>query len=389
MEFMVLALLEKLPNFCDLNLKNSLAVLTAKQLQIEKSPSAATAANIQSVWYRSIFGNLNPAQCLFEVGIGRRYSIYTIANLLKSVALSLITMPALLAKTLFNVFLLFQSVILRKNNTSDHTYQLSQEASYLLKAAAIILSGSILGIGRLVTFIFSDSYQFFKEKQFKKMGARSCFLVIDVQNDFLEGGRLGVKKSQAIVPVINQIINRIKDDPKWDIAATLDWHPLSHKSFALYSNRTPFSTITLGEVKNQTVWPIHCVQNSEGAQFATGLDVSQFDYVVRKGLAEFTDSYSGFQDNMPAGDQRVIDTTSLNETLHSRNIDTLVMAGLAKDFCVKFTALDARKRGYNVVLIDDASAGLDEQCLAAKAELKKAGVSILTSEEYFRTKSQI
>ena len=378
---MVLALLEKLPNFCDFNLKNSLAALTAKQSQItEVSP---IAVSIQPVWYRSILGNLNPAECLFEAAIGRRYSIYAIPNLLKSVALSLITIPALLAKTLLNVFLLFQSIILRKNTTSHYTYRLTQEASHLLKAAAIVFSGSILGISRLVTFVFSDSYQIFKEKQLKKMGARSCFLVIDVQNDFLEGGRLAVNGGKAIIPIINRIISRIKDDPKWDICGTLDWHPLKHKSFALYSNTTPFSTITLGRVDDQTLWPIHCVQNTEGAQFATRLDTTEFDYVVRKGVAEFTDSYSGFQDNTPANDKRVIDTTRLNETLQSRNIDTVVLSGLAKDFCVKFTALDARKRGYKVVLIDDASAGIDEKCLVAKAELTKAGVVITTSKEYF------
>lgn len=170
-----------------------------------------------------------------------------------------------------------------------------------------------------------------------------ALLLVDVQNDFMPGGALAVSEGDLIVPVVNALMPRFGL-----VVASQDWHPADHASFASnHPGTAPGDTVMLGEVE-QVLWPDHCVQNSPGASFHSGLDIAFIDHVVRKGADPAVDSYSAFYDN-----DRVRDT-GLRAYLEERGVDELVIAGLATDYCVKYTALDAVGLGFGVVVVRDA-----------------------------------
>ena len=164
-----------------------------------------------------------------------------------------------------------------------------------------------------------------------------ALIVVDVQNDFCPGGALAVERGDEVVPVVNRIRG---GHPL--VVFTQDWHPKDHASFASNNPGTEvFQTIQLlGQP--QVMWPDHCVQESPGAEFRAGLDIRPDDPVFRKGEFREVDSYSAFLDN----DQR--HETGLREFLQQQNVDQLTEVGLATDYCVKFTVLDARKFGFAV-----------------------------------------
>lgn len=171
-----------------------------------------------------------------------------------------------------------------------------------------------------------------------------ALLIVDMQNDFLPGGALAVKDGDKVIPVINKL------QEKFDfILATQDWHPADHKSFAdNHSGKEPGEVIKLGGT-DQMLWPVHCVQDSEGAQFAKDLNRTNWKKIFKKGLNPLVDSYSGFFDNKKKED------TGLTAYLHAHNISDLYVTGLAADYCVKFTVLDALKEGFDTYLIADAT----------------------------------
>ncbi|SIQ16387.1 nicotinamidase/pyrazinamidase [Alkalispirochaeta americana] len=171
-----------------------------------------------------------------------------------------------------------------------------------------------------------------------------ALLVVDVQNDFLPGGALAVPRGDRVIPVINRIM------PHFSLViATQDWHPADHGSFASnHSGRSPGEVIQL-EGLQQILWPDHCVQNTPGASFASGLDVAGFHGVVRKGSDPRVDSYSGFFDN---GGTRA---TGLERILRDRAVTRVIVCGLAQDYCVKFTALDALRLGFETVVVEDGT----------------------------------
>lgn len=175
-----------------------------------------------------------------------------------------------------------------------------------------------------------------------------ALIVVDVQNDFLPGGALAVPDGDAVVPRINELM------PRFDlVVATQDWHPAEHESFASrHVGHAPGDVIDLHGLQ-QVLWPDHCIQHSAGASFASGLDVAQFDHVIRKGTDPNTDSYSGFFDN----GHRI--ATGLDAYLRERGVDRVMICGLATDYCVKFTALDAIATGFDVTLIVDATRGVN------------------------------
>lgn len=166
-----------------------------------------------------------------------------------------------------------------------------------------------------------------------------ALLVVDLENDFMPGGALGVDDGDATVEVANQIMPRFEL-----VIATQDWHPADHGSFAsAHPGRVPGDMVILGGVE-QVLWPDHCVQSSVGASFHSALDVAAFDHVVRKGTDPGIDSYSAFYDN----GHRI--ATGLHPLLADAGVSRIIVMGLATDYCVKFTVLDGLQLGYDVAV---------------------------------------
>lgn len=203
----------------------------------------------------------------------------------------------------------------------------------------------------------------------ESLGARDALLVIDVQNDFCTGGALAVPEGEAVVPVINRLMPAFQT-----VVLTQDWHPPGHSSFASTHGQEPFSTTEM-PYGTQVLWPDHCVQDGDGAAFHAGLDIRRGHMIQRKGMNPDLDSYSAFFEN----DRKT--TTGLAGWLRERGVSRLYCVGLATDFCVLYSALDARAQGFEVAVIEDACRGIDlEDSLAAAWEdMKNAGVRRLSS----------
>jgi nicotinamidase/pyrazinamidase len=200
--------------------------------------------------------------------------------------------------------------------------------------------------------------------------ASDALVVVDVQNDFLPGGALAVAHGDEIVPLVNEIAERFAV-----VVLTQDWHPAGHASFASsHPGKRPFQKVRMpyGE---QVLWPEHCVQGSAGAAFAAGLDIPHAQVVIRKGHHRKVDSYSAFLE----ADRRT--KTGLDGYLKSRRVRRVFCAGLATDFCVAWTALDARRFGLQAAVIEDACRAIDTDgsLEAAWQALKKARVRRLSS----------
>ena len=188
----------------------------------------------------------------------------------------------------------------------------------------------------------------------------SALLVIDVQNCFLPGGSLAVKDGEQVVPVINRIAKGFAN-----VVLTQDWHTAGHVSFAsAHSGKKPFELIDLSYGK-QVLWPDHCVQGTDGASLSKDLSIPQAGLIIRKGFHKDVDSYSAFTE----ADGKT--TTGLAAYLKARQVERLFVAGLATDFCVAWTALDARKAGFETYVIEDACRGIDTQGSMAKAGVKR------------------
>jgi nicotinamidase/pyrazinamidase len=198
----------------------------------------------------------------------------------------------------------------------------------------------------------------------------SALLVIDVQNCFLPGGSLAVKDGEQIVPIINRIAKSFAN-----VVMTQDWHTAGHISFAsTHAGKKPFETIDLAYGK-QVLWPDHCVQGTEGAALAKELSIPHAGLIIRKGFHGDVDSYSAFTE----ADGKT--TTGLAAYLQARKVERLFVAGLATDFCVASTALDARKAGFETYVVEDACRGIDAQGSLAKAwaDMTAAGVKRIQS----------
>lgn len=195
----------------------------------------------------------------------------------------------------------------------------------------------------------------------------TALLLIDVQNDFCPGGHLAVCGGDEVIAPINQLIMQAKT-----IVATQDWHPENHSSFATqHVGRNPFEVAEM-DYGQQTLWPDHCIQGSEGADFHPDLNINRAQMILRKGVHADIDSYSAFFEN----DHKTI--TGLDGYLKNRGIDKLVMAGLATDFCVAYSALDAARLGYKTYVIMPACRAIDmENSLAQqKAAMIAAGITL-------------
>ncbi len=196
-------------------------------------------------------------------------------------------------------------------------------------------------------------------------------IVVDLQNDFVAGGRLEVPHGEQIVPLVNELIGQFDL-----VVATQDWHPDSHKSFASnHDDKKPFEVISLGGLQ-QVLWPDHCVQGSRGAEFHPDLNMNSVEAIFRKGMDPEIDSYSGFYDN---GRKR---STGLAGYLRERKVDSVYVCGLAADYCVYFTAKDALQLGFKTFYIEDAARAISPRNFDdARQDLLGAGAVFINSDQ--------
>ena len=200
-----------------------------------------------------------------------------------------------------------------------------------------------------------------------------ALLLIDIQNDFLPGGRLAVPAGDEIIPLVNAL------QPQFDlVVATQDWHPAGHQSFASsHAGRAPFEQIDLHGLP-QVLWPDHCLQAGEGAGLAPALHTGRIEAIFRKGMNPEIDSYSAFFDN---GHRK---STGLGDYLRGRGVTAVVLAGLAADYCVYYSALDALAAGFATTVLTDATRAISAGGWAtAQADLIAQGARLLTSAEPF------
>lgn len=205
-----------------------------------------------------------------------------------------------------------------------------------------------------------------------KPGANAALIVVDVQNCFIDGGTLPVKGGAEVVPVINKLSTAFQS-----IVVTQDWHTQGHASFAsAHSGQKPFSSVKLN-YGNQVLWPDHCVQGTDDAALHKDLALPTAQLIIRKGFNKGVDSYSAFQE----ADRKTV--TGLAGYLKARGIKTVFITGLATDFCVAWTALDARKAGFEAYVIEDATRAIDlnGSLAAAWKQMAAAGVKRIQSSD--------
>lgn len=195
-----------------------------------------------------------------------------------------------------------------------------------------------------------------------------ALILVDIQNDFVPSGALAVPAGDEVVGFANKIMDG------YDlVVATQDWHPANHKSFASQHGDMNVGDVVELDGLDQVLWPDHCIEGSEGAEFVGSLNKERIDKVIQKGMNVMIDSYSGFFDN----GQRY--TTGLGDYLKEKQVGEIAVMGLATDYCVKFTALDAAKLGFKTTLLLQGCRGVElnpGDCEKAIEEMKQAGVTI-------------
>jgi len=205
----------------------------------------------------------------------------------------------------------------------------------------------------------------------------NALILVDIQNDFVPGGALAVHEGDMIVPMANALMQQFDL-----VVATQDWHPPNHGSFASNHDGKEVGEFIELNGLNQILWPNHCVEGSFGAEFVAELETSKINKIFRKGTDPQIDSYSGFFDN---GHKK---ETGLQEYLEERNVWNVYILGLATDYCVKFTALDAKKVGFNVFFVQDASRGVNIQpndVDLAIQEMQEKGIYVIQSRDLLKS----
>lgn len=207
---------------------------------------------------------------------------------------------------------------------------------------------------------------------------KQALLLIDLQNDFVEGGALAVPAGREVIEVANRLM------PHFEIVvATLDWHPKNHRSFASCNEGVQLYENFLLNGLPQTAWPDHCIANTSGADFVKGLELTGIHHIVHKGTDAEIDSYSGFYDN---GHRK---STGLADYLRSAQVSDVFIMGLATDYCVRFTALDAVGDGFRTFVITDGCRGVgirSNDIADAFDSMRKAGAELIESSEVLRKK---
>jgi len=203
-------------------------------------------------------------------------------------------------------------------------------------------------------------------------GARDVLLVVDIQNDFCPGGGLSVPRGDEVVPIVNRLALDFAH-----VVLTQDWHPHGHLSFAsAHPGAKPFETIEVS-YGTQVLWPDHCVQGTRGAAFRDDLKIPHAELVLRKGYHREIDSYSAFYEN----DRKTM--TGLGGYLRERGFERVFLAGLAFDFCVRYSAEDAHKEGFTAIVIEDAcrAIDIDGSAAATRALFETLGIRCAASRE--------
>jgi nicotinamidase/pyrazinamidase len=203
------------------------------------------------------------------------------------------------------------------------------------------------------------------------IGERDVLLAVDLQNDFCPGGRLAVPRGDEVVPLVNRLAEKFQH-----VVLTQDWHPAGHHSFAsAHAGRQPFETVAL-PYGPQVLWPDHCVQGTDGAAFHEALGIPHAQLVVRKGYHLTIDSYSAFYEN----DRTT--PTGLAGYLRERGLTRIFLAGLAFDFCVRYSAEDARREGFDVMVVEDACRAIDIEGSAAatRERLATLGAACISAD---------
>jgi nicotinamidase/pyrazinamidase len=204
-------------------------------------------------------------------------------------------------------------------------------------------------------------------------GDNDVLIVVDLQNDFCPGGALAVPHGDEVVPLVNRLAARFRN-----VVLTQDWHPRGHLSLAsAHPGKRPYETIT-ASYGPQVLWPDHCVQDTPGAAFHAAVQIPHAGLVVRKGINRAIDSYSAFYEN----DRRT--PTGLVGALRERGLTRVFLAGLAFDFCVRYSAEDARREGFAVFVVEDACRGIDVagSVAATRASLAALGVSCIATAQF-------
>ena len=205
-----------------------------------------------------------------------------------------------------------------------------------------------------------------------RIGSEDVLIVVDVQNDFCPGGALEVREGDLVIEPIHRIAERFEH-----IVLTQDWHPANHISFStMHPGKIPYDTIELA-YGSQTLWPVHCVQGSRGAEFHAALQLTRAELIVRKGFHAEIDSYSAFFEN----DRRT--PTGLAGYLRERGLKRCFFVGLAYDYCVGYSAVDARRLGFEAIVVRDACRAIDlyDSVKSIEAEFCSAGVVTIESAE--------
>jgi nicotinamidase/pyrazinamidase len=200
-----------------------------------------------------------------------------------------------------------------------------------------------------------------------------ALIVVDVQNDFCPGGALAVPRGDEVIPIVNSLAARFRN-----VVLTQDWHPHGHSSFASsHPGKGPFETVE-ASYGPQVLWPEHCVQGTPGAEFHPALNAPHAALVLRKGFRRTMDSYSAFYEN----DHKT--PTGLTGYLRDRGLSRLFLAGLAFDFCVRYSAEDARREGFDAFVVEDACRGIDlnGSVAATRASLSALGVPCINARQF-------
>ena len=207
---------------------------------------------------------------------------------------------------------------------------------------------------------------------------KTLLLIIDVQNDFCPGGALAVNDGDGVLAPLNSLSYAVVRK-EGRVAATQDWHPSGHISFASSHNgKKPGGVIDTPLVKDQALWPNHCVQGTDGADFHAGLDLMPVSMIIRKGFNKDLDSYSAFFEN----DRKT--STGLEGWIKSLGMETVILGGLATDYCVFFSAMDSKNLGFNTIVVSDAvkGVGIPEGSVEnAVSKMKDAGIKFFSSNE--------
>ncbi|MCU4120528.1 bifunctional nicotinamidase/pyrazinamidase [Variovorax sp. N23] len=233
-----------------------------------------------------------------------------------------------------------------------------------MQRRTLLHAGAALGLVALSPQLFAAGQ--------RKPAANAALIVVDVQNCFIEGGTLPVKGGAEVVPVINKLAGAFQN-----VVVTQDWHTPGHASFATaYPGKKPFET-TMLKYGKQVLWPDHCVQGTDDASLHKDLKLPTAQLIIRKGYNPGVDSYSAFEE----ADHKTV--TGLAGYLKARGIKTVYVTGLATDFCVAWTAMDARKAGFEAYVIEDATRGIDlnGSLAAAWKQMAAKGVKRIQSTD--------